>query len=139
VSLAGLDTGVYSLAIQNAGAGASNAVSFTVTPGPPTLTGIAPSSVSQGSPTVPVTVTLTGTNFAKPDANGNAASQVMFSADSGATWVPLPAGNTATVVSATSISVSFDPRTAVPGSYLVQVWNPPGPQKSGSVSFTLTP
>ena len=138
VDLTGLDTGVYSLAVQNAGADPGNAVSFSVTPGQPTLSSVSPSSVSQAS-APPVTVTLTGTNFAKPDANGNAASAVMFSADGGTTWVPLPAGNTATVVSSTSISVAFDPRTAVPGSYLVEVWNPPGPQKSGSVSFAVTP
>jgi hypothetical protein len=113
-------------------------VSFTVTPGPPTLTSISPSSISQAT-APPVAVTLTGTNFAKPDANGNGASQVMFSADGGTTWSPLPPGNTVTVASATAINVAFDPRTAVAGSYLVEVWNAPGPQKSGSQPLTITP
>ena len=187
----GLDTGVYSLALINTGATASNQVSFSVTPGLPTVATVSPASVSQGA-APPVTVTLAGTNFAKPDANGNAASQVMVlgahpawapatayavgalvlngdntyrcitagtSAGAGpgptgtaasiadgtvtwtwaGTWAPLPAGNVVSITSSTSIAIQFDPRTAVPGSYLLQVWNPPGPQKSGSVAFSVTP
>ncbi|HSN13465.1 MAG TPA: IPT/TIG domain-containing protein, partial [Anaeromyxobacteraceae bacterium] len=134
VSLTGLDTGVYSLSIQNTGAAASNQVSFSVTPGQPALTSVSPTSVTRQDALVPVT--LTGTNFAKPDANGNAASQVMISADGGATFFALT-GSTVTVASSTSIQIQFDSRTAVPGPYQIQVWNPPGPQKSGSVSFTV--
>ncbi|HEY6002712.1 MAG TPA: putative metal-binding motif-containing protein [Anaeromyxobacter sp.] len=134
VSLTGLDTGVYALSIQNTGAAPSNQISFSVTPGQPTLTSVSPTSVTRQDALIPVT--LTGTNFAKPDANGNAASQVMVSADNGTTFAPLT-GSTVTVVSSTSIQVQFDSRTAVPGPYLIQVWNPPGPQKSLSVSFTV--
>jgi hypothetical protein len=134
VDLTGLDTGVYSLSIENTGAAPSNQVSFSVTPGQPTLTSVSPNVVTRQDALIPVT--LTGTNFAKPDANGNAASQVMVSADAGATFAPLT-GSTAAVVSSTSIQVQLDSRTAVPGSYLIQVWNPPGPQKSGSVAFTV--
>ncbi len=135
LDLSGLDTGVYSLALQNAGATASNAVSFSVTPGPPSVTSISPTSVVRQD--APVTVTITGTNFAKPDANGNAASQVMVSADGGTNWAPLT-GSTVTIASSTSIQIALDSRTAVPGTYNVAVWNPPGPQKSnGNVQFTV--
>ncbi|HET8538876.1 MAG TPA: hypothetical protein VFL83_03275 [Anaeromyxobacter sp.] len=185
LALAGLDTGVYSLAIQNPGAAASNAVSFTVTPGPPSIASVTPASVTRQD--APVDVTLTGTNFAKPDANGNAASQVMqlmgepwaasrayavgaivssgddsyrcttagtsgsagpsgtgsAIADGGVTWSwaggwsPLPPGNTVTVASATTIRVRLDTRTALPAVYRIAVWNPPGPQRSNTVSFTV--
>ncbi len=187
LNLTGLDTGVYSLAVQNEGAQPSNAVSFTVTPGLPQITSLSPMTVTQRD--TPWPVTLTGTNFAKPDANGNAASQVMVLLDKGwtpstayavgaivsngdnlyrcitagtsaasggptgtgasiqdgsvfwtwaATWSPLPAGNTVTVASATSIVVQFDARTAAPGTYKIQVWNPPGPQRSNAVTgFTV--
>jgi hypothetical protein len=53
------------------------------------------------------------------------------------TWSTLPAGNTYTVPSATAIQVQFDTRTAVPGTYRIAVWNPPGPQKSPE-AVTLT-
>jgi hypothetical protein len=191
--LTGLDTGVYPLTLVNGGAQPSNAVSFTVTPGLPHLTTVAPASAPRQN--APVLVTLTGTNFAKPDANGNAASQVMFipvepawaastayalgavvskgdnlykciaagtSGSAGpsgtgaaiadgtvtwawaATWETLPAGNTVTVQSATTIVVTFDTRTAVPGTYQIAVWNPPlvgntaaGLQKSNALTFTV--
>ena len=137
--LAGLDTGVYALSIQNPSSAASNAVSFTVTPGLPTIASISPTSAARQDTTV--TVTLTGTNFAKPDANGNAATQVMVSSDGGTTWAPLT-GSPVTVVSSTSIQVAFDTRTAVPGTYNVAVWNPNAsagsPQKSnGNLTFTV--
>jgi Putative metal-binding motif/IPT/TIG domain len=149
LDLTGLDTGVYSLAVQNAGAAPSNAVSFTVTPGQPTVTSVAPTSVTRRD--TPWPVTLTGTNFAKPDANGNAASQVMFSADGGATFAPLT-GSQVTVVDSTHIQVQFDSRTAVAGTFNLAVWNPanpddpppptgpPPPQKSNTnVTFTVSP
>jgi len=145
IDLTGLDTGVYSLSIQNAGASASNAVSFTVTPGQPTITAVSPGSVTRRD--TPWPVTLTGTNFAKPDANGNAASQVMFSADGGATFAPLT-GSVITVVSATRIDVQFDSRTAIAGTFNLAVWNaanpdsppPQSPQKSNAnVTFIVSP
>ena len=144
LDLTGLDTGVYSLAVENPGASPSNALSFSVTPGLPTVTSacVAPSappscvsSVTRQDALVPVTIT--GTNFAKPDVNGNAASQVMFSSDGGTTFSPLT-GSTVTVNSATTITIQFDTRTAVPGTYQVAVWNPPGPQKSCTAPANCT-
>jgi hypothetical protein len=188
LDLTGLDTGVYALSIVNPGAAASNAVSFTVTPGQPHLVSVSPTSAARQD--TPVTVTLQGSNFAKPDANGNAASQVVFlpsrpawqastayaagavvqkgdnlyqctvagtsgpTGPSGTgsaipdgsaiwawagTWSPLPAGNPVTVTSATAITIAFDTRTAAPGTYLVAVWNPPGPMKSEQKTFTVNP
>jgi hypothetical protein len=139
LSLVGLDTGVYALSIQNPDSAGSNAVSFTVTPGLPTIASISPTSAVRQDTTV--TVTLTGTNFAKPDPNGNAATQVMVSADGGTTWAPLT-GSSVTVASSTSIQIAFDTRTAVPGTYNVAVWNPNAsagsPQKSnGNLTFTV--
>ncbi|HET7826745.1 MAG TPA: hypothetical protein VFK90_15525, partial [Anaeromyxobacter sp.] len=156
VDLTGLDTGVYSLAIRNPGAADSNAVSFTVTPGQPTVSSVcvAPSAppscvASAQQVSTPVNVTVSGTNFAKPDANGNAASQVMVSPD-GTNFVPLT-GSAITIASSTVIQVAFDTRTAaIPAcssppcsvTYHVAVWNPGGPtppQKSNSnVTFTVT-
>jgi hypothetical protein len=186
LDLTGLDTGVYSLALQSAGAAASNAVSFTVTPGMPHVASVSPATVTRQD--APVLVTLGGSNFAKPDANGNAASQVMVLA--GAPWAPARAyavgdiasnggdsyrcavagtsststgptgtgsaiadgtvtwawagtwqalsGSPVTIVSATAIQVLLDTRTAIPATYRVGVWNPPGPQKSTElVTFTV--
>jgi hypothetical protein len=129
-----LDTGVYTLAVQNPGATASNQVSFSVMPGQPSLDTIAVGAsppataacVVQSS--TPVTITLAGSNFALPDAQGNGASQVMYSAD-GTTWNPVPAA--INVRAWNQITALFDTRNAVAGvTYSISVWNAPGPMKS---------
>jgi MYXO-CTERM domain-containing protein len=139
LNLADLDTGTYTLAVQNAGAAASNQVSFSVLPGIPAIDGapaISPASVVQCD--APATITLNGHNFAKPDAQGRGGSQVMYTPDGGTTWLAVPA--TVTVNSANRITAVFDTRNAVAGlSYPIQVWNAPGPMKSTqSVSLAVT-
>jgi hypothetical protein len=150
-----------------AGAAESNALTFAVTPGPPTVTSICrlegtacaatnPTSASQQS--APVPVRITGTNFAAPDASGN-GSTVMVSASFMPGWPnPCPAPSaappfqavpgTVQVVSATEIVVQLDTLSALPGyTYYVAVWNPGGPQKSNSCGtlpgalpgFTVSP
>lgn len=136
LDLTGLATGTYALAVVNPGAAASNAVSFSVTPGPPTVTAVSPACLVQSD--VPAPVTVTGTNFAA-DANGAAVSQVMItSAALGGAFLALPASAVVTVKSATELEVLLDTRDAVvdpvTGStlYGVAVWNPPGPQRSNA-------
>ncbi|HVO21605.1 MAG TPA: MopE-related protein [Anaeromyxobacter sp.] len=133
--LTGLDTGVYALAIQNPSAGSSNQVSFTVMPGQPTVTSVTPGCAVQSD--TPVTVTVTGTNFALADAQGNQVSQLMYSAD-GSTWSTVPA--TVTVTDASHLTAVLDTRSAVAGTtYSIAVWNPPGPMKSNSDrTFTVS-
>jgi hypothetical protein len=142
LDLSGLETGTYALSVVNPGAAASNAVSYSVTPGPPTVSGVTPACLVQQDPVPPLlgsVVTITGTNFAAPDATGAAVSQVMItSAALGGSFVPLPASARVTVKSATELEVLLDTRDAVvdpsTGSslYGVAVWNPPGPQKSNA-------
>jgi hypothetical protein len=155
LSLAGRDTGTYSFRVRNPrGATDSNALSFNVTPGLPTVTSVCrlvgsacagtnPTSAPQG-PT-PVPVRIVGTNFAKPDAGGS-GSTVMVTADILPGWpnqcpapgvTPLqfvPAPGTVEVRSPTEIVVQLDTLSAVAGTtYYVAVWNPggsPPPQKS---------
>ncbi len=82
-----------------------------------------------------VTLTLAGKNFALADAQGNAVSQVMYSADN-ANWAPVPAAFT--VNGSSQITGTFDTRNAVAGvTYYVSVWNPPGPMKSPAVTLKV--
>ncbi len=133
LSLAGWDAGTYAVAVVNpGGAQPSNSLGFTVTPGPPTLASVSPACVLQSA--TPTSVTLTGTNFARPDANGNGGSAVHASSASVPDYV-VPG---VTVTSPTTITVSFDSSAAVPGAYTLQVWNP-GPTilKSGTLAFKV--
>jgi hypothetical protein len=136
LSLAHWATGNYVVSLVNPGAAASNTVGFTVFAGPPTLTSLAPSSAALGAP---VTATLTGENFAQPDAQGLGGSTVHARCVAcGVLDSTVPA----TVLSPTQLSVVFDTSTAPPGTYEVSVWNPggtPPPQKSGTLTFTVTP
>ncbi|BDG01875.1 MopE-related protein [Anaeromyxobacter oryzae] len=136
LDLRGFETGTYALSVVNPGAAASNAVSFSVTPGPPTITAVSPACLVQSDS--PATVTITGTNFAA-DASGAPVSQVMITSTAlGGSFVALPASAVVTVKSATEIQVLLDTRDAVvdPSAgytiYGVAVWNPPGPQQSNS-------
>jgi hypothetical protein len=166
-SLSGLKAGVYAFTVDNPNATKSNPLTFTVTPGPPTLTSVClkgTSCTSQvslatlASPTI--NLALTGTNFAAPDQNGN-GSTVWVAADfmtgypaadpcnattGGTSLQELTAANgaTITVVSPTEMDVSFDTRNAIAGTtYYVEVYNPSGasvPLKSGcGVSVTSLP
>jgi hypothetical protein len=141
--LAGRSTGTYTLAVVNPnGAAPSNTISFNVTPGLPTVASVSPGSAPQQEARVPVT--LTGTNFAAPDASGAGGSVVhISSAALGIADQPIPTADT-TVVSPTQIRVMLDTRSGVPGTYDVSVWNPGGPtppQKSNVLpaAFTITP
>ncbi|MFT3917083.1 MAG: MopE-related protein [Anaeromyxobacteraceae bacterium] len=123
--LTGKNTGTYNLAVRNAGATDSNTITFNVTPGQPTLTSVSPTAAPRQ--TNKVKVTLTGTNFAKPDALGNGGSAVHISnAAIGVTDFAVPKTDT-TVVSATSIEVMLDTLAAIPAKYDVAVYNPGGP------------
>jgi hypothetical protein len=127
LNLSGHDTGVYGISVRNPGAVTSNEVSFSVQPGTPTLTSVTPSCVFQREE--PWALTIAGTNFALPDAQGNPLSQLMYSPD-GTNWYPAPA--TVTVVDHDTITASFDARNAPPNTtgYRLSVWNPPGPLAS---------
>ena len=137
-NLAGKDTGTYTLAVQNPGAQPSNQISFTILPGLPSITTLSPACVVQGENVANVTVT--GQNFALPDAQGNALTTVRYSTDN-ATFYAIPA--TVTVNSATQLTIQFDTRNAVVNTtYYVQVWNPNDPvtnaaQHSGSATFRI--
>jgi len=143
IPLAGKSTGTYTLAVVNPnGAAPSNTISFNVTPGVPTLASVSPTSAPQQDARVPVT--LTGTNFAAPDASGAGGSVVHIACPAlGVTDQPIPTADT-TVVSSTQIRVMLDTRSGVPATYDVAVWNPGGPtppQKSNVLpgAFTITP
>ncbi|HET6924097.1 MAG TPA: hypothetical protein VFI16_13200, partial [Anaeromyxobacteraceae bacterium] len=133
LSLSGWDAGTFAVTVVNAGAQPSNSLGFTATPGNPTLASVSPSAcVMQGA--APVVLTLTGTNFAKPDAGGTGGSTVHAASAAIPDYV-VPG---ATVASSTSISVSFDSSTAIPGSYTLQIWNPgPAILKSGTIPFKV--
>ena len=126
LDLSGHDTGVYGISVRNPGAATSNEVTFSVQPGTPTLTSVTPSCVFQTNE--PWALTIAGTNFALPDAQGNGFSQMMYSVDQ-TNWFPVPA--TVTVVDHDTITASFDARNAVPNAtgYSLSIWNP-GPLKS---------
>jgi hypothetical protein len=134
-----MDTGVYSLVAKNTTSANSNPLTFNVLPGQPTLASItpvpgttAPACVQQGSSLI--TITLSGTNFAKPDALGAGGSIVLVRNDGLGIPNPLdPAqsmaipSNTVTVVNNTTIQINFDTSTAVTSStypYRVKVLNP---------------
>lgn len=155
LSLASRDTGTYQLVASNTGSALSNALSFSITPGPPTITGRTPTSAVQSS--TPVTVVISGTNFAKPDATGSGGSLVMAwnsgTLSDGVTPIIDPASpiNVANLSGATvvvndydTITVTLDTRSVLATSspYTIQVWNPGGPtppQKSGTTTFTVSP
>jgi MYXO-CTERM domain-containing protein len=145
LSLAGRDTGLYQIVAANAGSGASNTLSFSITPGPPTIVG-SPSPASAKQSSTPTPVTLTGTNFAKPDASGNGGSQVVaWNTALGITApIVLPSASVQ-VVDYDTIIVTLDTLSVVASAtnpYTIQVWNPGGatpPQKSNTTTFTVTP
>jgi hypothetical protein len=134
--------------VQNPGTGTlpSNALSFNVTPGEPHLTGLSPPGAPMQE--TPVTVTISGSNFARPDSTDNGGSVVhIFNAT--VTDYPIRSLHNCTaalapcalVVDAGHITAYVDTRAAVPATYSVQVWNPGSanpPQKSPeTLSFTV--
>jgi MYXO-CTERM domain-containing protein len=154
LSLAGYATGTYTFRVANPNAQASNALPFAVNPGAPTVSSVCVAGTScrtwavQGQP---LTIRITGTNFAQPDASGN-GSVVMVAAPFMPGW---PAADpcsgtatgtqfrqitgTATVVSPTvidvvvdTLSAYVDPNPNAGTTYAVSVWNPgaAGLQKS---------
>ncbi|MGC3997330.1 MAG: IPT/TIG domain-containing protein [Anaeromyxobacter sp.] len=139
LSTVDLDTGTYTVQVRNPSAQPSNALSFNVTPGQPTVVTVTPSSAVQSD--TPTLIVLTGTNFAKPDASGNGGSIVHVASTAlGILDFALPASAT-TVVNSKRLEVRFDTRTGVPGTYDVSVWNPGGPtppQKSNSLTGAFT-
>ncbi len=167
IDLRGLDTGVYTLQVKNPnGAALSNPSNFTVTPGRPTLASVTPSTAAQQVALVPVTIT--GTNFAKPDVAGNNGSAIHFFANctpvvngsgqvTGCTCTGTtpclnnltsqvlgPPYSQVTVTSSTRIDVQLDTTSALPLTYGFWIQNPggsPSPQFSNVLlnAFTVTP
>jgi hypothetical protein len=161
LDLAGLETGTYAFTVRNPNATPSNALPFAVTAGAPTL--VSPICVKGTScqrsalqSDTPVTLRLVGTNFSRPDANGN-GSTVVVAADFSAGF-PLPdpcaatTGGTqfqavagpVTVVDSTAIDVQVDTRNAYVDpsygtTYYVAVWNPGGAsgQQKSSCGVTV--
>jgi hypothetical protein len=150
LSLAGKNTGTYAFKVRNPnGATDSNALSFTVTPGMPSVSSLcrlvsgacATSGATEAQQqSAPVPVRITGTNFAKPDASGN-GSMVMVTSSILPGWPTfcpapgepspfVPAPGTVEVKSPTEIVVQLDTLSAIalPGgtTYYVAVWNPGG-------------
>lgn len=155
------EAGLYELTVRNPNALPSNALTFAVTPGPPTLAAsnpicrIVPAGTgcptqAQQSPN-PVTVKLRGTNFAAADQNGN-GSTIMIATDFSPGFPdPEPCGTTPAgtqftevagtikVWSSSELDLTFDSQAAyVDPQYgttvYVSVWNPSGggtPLKSG--------
>ncbi len=138
LNLGSLETGAYGLSLTNPGAAVSNEVSFSVLPGAPRLDSLSATCVQQRE--APHTITLSGANFARPDANGNPISQLMFSPDAGTSWYPAPA--TTTVASSSTITALFDTRNAVAGvDYRISVWNPSTSgtmMKSGALTLRIS-
>lgn len=133
--LATMDTAVYQLVAKNTTSGYSNPLSFAVIPGQPSFaatTPIAPTCVVQAA--TPVTVTLKGVNFARPDALGTGGSVVLVR--NPGLGIPDPTDPTrtfqipsssVTVVRYDEIRIAFDTTTAVPSDtwpYKLKVSNP---------------
>jgi hypothetical protein len=111
--------GAYTIAVASSAA-TTNPVTFTVNPGPPTLTAISPNS---GAPGATVPVTLTGTNFVK-----------------GATVAVSGTGVTAsavTLVNATQLTATFTLAAGSTGAHNVTVTTPSG--TTATVPFTVNP
>ena len=102
------------------GGGASNAVNFTITNGAPTITTLAPSSVTAGASAQ--TLTINGTNFvATSTATYNGVAHTVTFVNSGQVTIPLTA-----------------PDQATAGTFPVIVTNPaPGGGTSNTVNFTV--
>jgi hypothetical protein len=149
-------SGLYALTVNNPNATPSNALTFTVTPGPPTIknlcqggtggaTGVTCVPLSLIHQTGTVNITIEGTNFAALDLNGN-GSIVMVAADfmpgwsatslgydcAGSTGVqPQQVPGIVTVRGPTQIDVAVDTLSAyvdpsVGTNYYVSIWNPSG-------------
>jgi hypothetical protein len=101
--------------------GLSNPIAFIINPPPnpqPTLTGITPNTAVAGAATMPVSISLAGTNFLS-NSDPTQASQVNWTA--GATTTKLTAGNTTSTQIQATIPVSL---LATAGAASVTVFNP---------------
>jgi hypothetical protein len=147
IDTTGLLTGTYTLKVKNPSALSSNALAFNVTPGVPHLTGLSPLSAPMQDQ--PITIAVTGNNFAKPDSSDQGGSSVhIFSATVTDFRIPSLHDCSATkapcvrVDDATHMTAYVDTRMAPPGAYSVQLWNPGSanpPQKSPEIlTFTIT-
>jgi len=145
--LAGLDVGSHLLQAVNAGAAASNGIAFSVTPGVPSISGTSTADYCPGSPPAcngactpaancsaacavqqskPVTVTISGSNFAA------GLSAVFATSALGKIDLSTVPGCTVTVSSASTITVKLDTTQVVaPMSYTISVENPGNPPGGG--------
>jgi hypothetical protein len=163
LSLVNRNTGVYRIVARNTGAADSNTLGFSVTPAVPVISGVSICTTSAFTTCSPATATtqsatpiylkISGSNFAKPDVNGNGGSQLV--AWNTGTVPPIASpttpinvgtlsGCTVTANDYASIHVTFDSRAvfATTSPYTLQIWNPGGvtpPQKSGTTPFTVNP
>jgi hypothetical protein len=146
--------------VNNPNAAPSNGLTFSVTPGPPTIKNLCVGGTGgKYGPCTPLTstrqtgtvnVTIEGTNFAALDANGN-GSIVMVAADfmpgwptydcTGSTGVQVQqVPGTVTVRDSGTMDVAVDTLSAyvdpsLGTNYYVSIWNPSGsgaPLKSGA-------
>jgi hypothetical protein len=147
LSLAGLDVGSHLLQAVNTGAAASNGIAFSVTPGVPSISGTSTTDWCPGTPPAcngactpsancsaacavqqakPVTVTISGSNFAA------GLSTVFATSALGKIDVATIPGCTVTVASASTITMTLDTTQVVaPMSYTVSVENPGNPPPGG--------
>ncbi|HSB20986.1 MAG TPA: putative metal-binding motif-containing protein [Anaeromyxobacteraceae bacterium] len=145
--LAGLDVGSHLLQAVNTGAAASNGIAFSVTPGVPSISGTTTADYCPGTPPAcngactpsancsaacavqqakPVTVTISGSNFAA------GLSTVFATSALGKIDVATIPGCTVTVASASTITMTLDTTQVVaPMSYTVSVENPGNPPPGG--------
>ena len=100
-------------------AGTSNAVSFSATALPPTLTSISPNSGAAGAS---VPVSLSGTNFVSGATNVNAGGGIT--------------ANSVNVINSTQLNATFLIPAGASGSVNVSVTTPAG--TSGNIPFSVT-
>jgi MYXO-CTERM domain-containing protein len=165
--LTGLDAGTYAFTVRNPhNAVPSNALTFAITPGKPTLSsvclvggaGCTQQAVQQNTP---VGIRLTGQNFADKDVSGN-GSTVMIASEWSNNWPngdpcdlntitatqfqPAPV-TSVTVLSSSEMLVWVDTRAAYADptygtTYYVGIWNPSdtgGLQKSSCIPGAFDP
>jgi hypothetical protein len=108
--------------------GLSNPIAFIINPPPnpqPTLTSINPNAIVAG-PTMPLSITLTGTNFLSSSSDPTQVSQVNWIA--GATTTKLAVGTVSGTQISTTIPVSL---LASAGTASIYVFNPGSPALPG--------
>ncbi len=132
LDLTSRDTGAYTLQVVNPnGAQPSSPSPFTITPGAPTITGVACTAVPGQCPTATsapqqvarVPITLTGTNFAKPDQSGTNGSTVHIFANCTPVLLDIPATPTSPHTTQVTGCTCSGPVPCVPDQVLDPAYN----------------